>query len=82
MANDNWKPWVWIKWKQGTPSTAWELWKGNSAIQSAWSLQGDWDCVLWLNVSTPDELESFVWNTIRKNEWVESTSTNWSKKWW
>lgn len=81
MAN-TWQPWVWIKWKPGTSSTAWENWRGNNKIQAAWSTQGEWDCVLWVNATTPEELENFVWTTIRKNEWVQATSTNWAKQWW
>lgn len=83
MANkQEWQAWVWIKWKPGTSSTAWEGWKNNSSIKAAWSTLGEWDCVLALNVSTPEELETFVWKTIRGNQWVESTSTSWAKQWW
>lgn len=77
-----WQAWVWVKWKPGTPSTAWESWKSNSWIKGAWSTLGQWDCVLWLNAKTPEELEEFVWKTIRKNEWVQDTNTTWSKQWW
>ena len=83
MANPStWQAWVWIKWKPGTSSTAWENWKSHSAIKSAWSTQGQWDCVLQLNATTPDELEEFVWKTIRKNEWVAETNSSWNKQWW
>ena len=82
MAENNWYPWVWVKWKQGTNTTAWEGWQGNPRIKSAWSTQGDWDCVLWVDAKTPDELEDFVWNTVRGNEWVASTRTSWAKQWW
>lgn len=82
MNKNEWQAWVWIKWKPGTSSTAWESWKSNSTIQSGWSTLGEWDCVLTLNVSTPEELETFVWKNIRNNQWVEDTCTSWAKKWW
>ena len=77
-----WQAWVWIKWKPGTTSSAWEEWQKNPTIKAAWSTLGEWDCCLALNVSAPEELETFVWQTIRKNSWVESTSTSWVKQWW
>ncbi len=79
---DKWQAWVWIKWKPGTPSNAWESWKGNKTIQGAWSTMGEWDCAFWLDVQTPAELEEFVWKNIRKNEWVQATQTTWVKQWW
>jgi len=77
-----WNAWVWIKWKSGTPSTAWEAWQGNKAIKQAWSTQGEWDCCLALEISEHDKLEEFVWKNVRANEWVASTRTMWAKKWW
>lgn len=82
MSKSNWQAWVWVKWKPGTPTNAWESWKGNQQIKSAWSTLGDWDSVLWVDASTPDQLEEFVWKTIRKNEWVADTMTSWAKQWW
>jgi hypothetical protein len=82
MANDTWQAWVWVKWKPGTPANAWESWKTNPVIKGAWSTLGEWDCCLWVDATGPDALEEFVWKTIRKNEWVESTNTNFTKKWW
>jgi hypothetical protein len=81
MTKNQWQALVNIKWKSGTPSTAWESWKGNSKIKAAWSTLGDWDCMLWVDVQTPDELEEFVWNNIRKNQWVDGTQTHWAKHW-
>jgi DNA-binding Lrp family transcriptional regulator len=82
MEKNTWQAWVWIKWKPGTDSTAWEGWKNHPQIKSAWSTLGTWDCVLTVNVTDPEELETFVWKTIRKNTWVEDTSTTWAKQWW
>ena len=77
-----WSPWIWIKWKAQTPSTAWEMWQSHPKIMGAWSTHGEWDCCLWVDAASPDELEEFVWKTIRKNEWVDQTKTMWAKKWW
>lgn len=76
-----WQSWVWIKWKAGAPTTAWEGWKGNPKIKGAWSTLGEWDSMLWVDATTPDELEEFVWKTIRTNQWVDTTSTTWAKHW-
>jgi hypothetical protein len=78
----SWNAWVWIKWKPGTPSTAWEQWRDHDSIAQAWSTQGEWDCCLCLNIHDHDKLEEFVWKEVRSNQWVESTSTMWAKKWW
>ena len=80
-SKQNWQAWVDVKWKPGTPTTAWENWNGNPKVKGAWSTLGDWDCRLWLNVQTPDELEDFVWKHIRKNQWVDTTQTHWAKQW-
>jgi Lrp/AsnC ligand binding domain len=77
-----WNAWVWIKWRAGTPSNAWETWQKNPSIKNAWSTMGEWDCCLWVDVQSPAELEEFVWKNIRKNEWVQATNTTWSKQWW
>ena len=82
MSDKNWQTWVWVKWKPGTPTNAWEKWKSNPLVTTAWSTLGEWDCVLCLSVRDPDELEQFVWKNLRANEWVESTSTMFAKKWW
>jgi hypothetical protein len=80
--DNSWQPWVWIKWKAGTPSTVWEGWQGNPQIKRAWSTQGEWDCCLSLDVTDNGQLENFVWKEIRSNEWVDSTRTMWAKDWW
>ena len=80
--DNSWHAWIWIKWKAGTPSTAWESWQGDSKIAQAWSTQGEWDCCLCLNITDHDEVEKYVWHNIRPNEWVQSTQTLWAKKWW
>ncbi len=81
MATKDWQPWVRLKWKAGAPADAWHAWKGNPAVKGAWSTQGDWDCTLWLNVTTPEELEDFVWKKVRGNQWVDTTETHWAKQW-
>ena len=79
---NQWNAWIWIKWKAGTPTNAWEGWQGHPKITSAWSTQGSWDCCLWVTASNHEELESFVWKEIRSNTWVMDTKTEWAKQWW
>jgi hypothetical protein len=79
---NQWQAWVNVKWKPGTPETAWQNWKDSKWVRGVWSTTGDWDCSIWLDVSTPDELENFVWKEVRGNNWVEATETRWAKQWW
>ena len=68
-SSGNWGSWVWVKWKAGAPSTAWEAWTSNPSIKGVWSTQGDWDCAMWVNMDSPDQTEDFVWKTVRENKW-------------
>ncbi len=79
---NKWQAWVNVKWKPGSPDTAWQNWKNNKWVKGVWSTTGNWDCSIWLDVSTPDELEQFVWSEVRSNAWVEQTETHWAKQWW
>ncbi len=79
---NKWQAWVNVKWKPGTPDAAWQNWKTNKAVKGVWSTTGNWDCSIWLDVSTPDELEQFVWKDVRGNQWVDNTETHWAKQWW
>lgn len=81
-AKDNWQAWVSIKWKSGTPLDAWKGWEKNKLIKGAWTTTGDWDCSLWVNCHTPGQLEHFVWDIVRANQWVSATETHWVKQWW
>ncbi len=78
----DWGAWVNIKWKPGTPESAWKELKKLPEIKEAWSTSGSWDCALWVNFQSPDQIEDFVWKTTRQNKWVEKTKTSWAKKWW
>jgi len=78
----NWQAWVSIKWKPNTPVDAWKKWENHPKIKGAWSTQGEWDCTFWVDTNSPDEIEKFVWDEVRTNEWVSDTETRWAKKWW
>jgi len=78
---NKWQAWVNVKWKPGTPDSAWQKWKDNQSVRGVWSTTGNWDCTIWLDVSTPDELEQFVWKEVRGNQWVDNTETYWAKQW-
>ena len=80
MEEGKWDAWVWVKWKPGAPANAWKQWNmGN--VKGCWSITGHWDCQLWIAVENMSELEDFVWNNLRTNEWVEDTETQWVKEW-
>jgi len=36
---------------------SWDWLKDWKEVSSAWSTMGDWDMVLWVNVSSPEDLE-------------------------
>ena len=36
----------------------------------------------WIDAQTPDDVEQFVWEDLRKNQWVENTRTSLSKQLW
>lgn len=77
-----WQDWVSVKWKAGTPESAWKQWSKDRNIKNAWSTTGNWDCSLWVDFKNPDDLEQFVWKKIRTNKWVLDTETHWVKQWW
>ncbi len=77
-----WGVWVFVKWKPGAPDGAWNEWKKESRIKEAWSFSGAWDCLLWIDLEDPREIEKLVWSLIRQNKWVEKTETHWAKKGW
>ena len=81
-AQSQWGSWVWIKWKAGAPENAWSRWKEIDKIKEAWSTTGEWDCVLWINLDRPEDVEKLVWKEVRNNQWVEKTDTHWAKKYW
>jgi hypothetical protein len=82
MSKGKWQGWVNVKWKAGAPDGAWQKWTRNKWVRGIWSTPGNWDCMIWLDVANPDELEKFVWNEVRHNKWVENTETHWAKQWW
>ena len=43
---------------------------------------GDWDMTIWVDVNTPEELESFVHNKLRSKNWVWDTKSTWTKEVW
>jgi len=43
---------------------------------------GEWDMVLWVDVSTPEELEKFVHDKLWAKKWVENTKSTWTKEVW
>jgi len=82
MSDKKWNSWVWVKWKPGAPAEVWKQWKSNTKIANGWSTLGDWDCVFSLKSDDPNEVEKFVWNELKSNEWVEDTQTTFAKQWW
>ena len=57
MKNSNWQGWVQVKWKPGTPESAWKNWTKNPWVKGVWSTQGNWDCTVWIDVKTQDQFE-------------------------
>ena len=77
-----WNAHVWVKWSNDYRETDWEWLNQVSKVKRAWSTMGDWDCCLEVEVSDPDELESFVWNELKNRPWIWRTHSTWSKQVW
>ena len=78
----NWQGWVQVKWKPGTPETAWKSWTKSKSIKYFCSTKGNWNCTVWIEVSTKDKFEKLVWKNIRNIKYVENTESFWAKQWW
>ena len=70
-----------VKWNKNAPSSEWDWSKWNE-VKWAASTMGDWDMSLWVEVTTPAELEEFVHNKLRSNDWVADTKSTWIKEVW
>ena len=68
MADAGWQAWVWVRWKPGTPSNAWEKWQKEPLVKGAWSTIGDWDCMLWLGTNDPDKVLELLHSDHRLSE--------------
>lgn len=80
-----WNAHVWVKWNEQYPKgngADWNWLKEWPEVKQAWSTMGDWDGCLWLNVSTPDELENFVWKKLRSKNWIAETKSVWARSVW
>ncbi len=78
-----WTAQVQVKWNKDAPQgDNWSWLKDWSEVKWAWSTMGDWDMTLWLDVSSPEELENFVHTQLREKKWVEDTKSTWTKEVW
>lgn len=77
-----WMAQVWVKWNNEAPKGDWK-WLGDwSEVKWAGSTMGDWDMELWVDVSTPEQLEAFVHDKLRAKNWVADTKSTWTKEVW
>ena len=82
MQNE-WIAQVHVKWTKDAP--VWENWawlQDWKEVKWAGSSMGEWDMVLWVNVQTPKELESFVHEKLWAKKWVSETKYTWTKEVW
>ena len=79
---DKWSAQVWVKWNNDAPWSDWSWLKEWNEVKWAGSTMGDWDMTLWVNVSTPEELEQFVHGKLRAKGWVADTKSTWTKEVW
>ena len=71
------------KWRNKAPANKdWEWLKEWPEVKWAWSTTGAWDMTLWVDVSTPDELETFVHGKLRGKNWIIDTQSTWTKEVW
>jgi len=38
--------------------------------------------MLTINAKSPEDVESFIWNKLRKKNWVAATHTTWANQVW
>ncbi len=80
---NNWTAQVKIKWNGSDNLPAdWAWLQEWDEVKWAWSTMGEWDMTLWLNVNSPNELETFVNTKLRGKEWVSDTWSTWVKDVW
>lgn len=77
-----WTAQVNVKWNKDAPQDNWDWLKEWKEVKWAWSTMGDWDMTLWLDVSSPEELENFVHSKLRAKNWVSDTKSTWTKEVW
>ena len=78
-----WSARIDVRWNADAPATEnWDWLKEWKEVKWAWSTTGEWDMTLWVDVSTPDELEKFVHNKLRTKKWVAYTKSTWTKEVW
>jgi len=78
-----WRAQVMVKWSKDAPR--WDNWnwlKEWNEVSWAGSTMGDWDMTLWVDVSSPEELENFVHNKLKATNWVDETYSTWVKEVW
>jgi DNA-binding Lrp family transcriptional regulator len=84
---NKWQAQVHVKWnkkwpKEWSKAAAWDWLKEWPEVKTAWSTMGDWDAVLWVEASNPEEVENFVCNKLWSKEWVDKTETHWAREVW
>lgn len=78
-----WQAQVWVKWNEQAPRTNdWSWLNDWSEVHTAWSVMGDWDMLLTIKAQTPQDVENFIWNKLRKKDWVANTHTTWANQVW
>jgi DNA-binding Lrp family transcriptional regulator len=78
-----WTAQVQVKWNKDAPATEnWDWLQEWSEVKGAWSTMGEWDMVLWVDVSTPAELENFVHQKLWAKNRVDNTKSIWTKEVW
>ncbi len=85
--SSKWQAQIYVKWnknwsKEWAQNKTWEWLKEWPEVKTAWSTMGDWDMVLWVDVSNPDAAEQFVSEKLWSKSWVEKTETHWARQVW
>jgi DNA-binding Lrp family transcriptional regulator len=81
--SNKWTAQVQVKWTKNAP--VWENWDWMQEwpeVKWAASTMGDWDMILWVDVSNPETLEDFVHNKLWSKNWVAETKSTWTKEVW
>ena len=75
-----WKAMISVKWNRSMPKDSILKLKANRNIKEAWWMGNRKDFICFYEAKNPSDVERFVFNTLRKNKYIENTQTHWIKR--
>lgn len=79
-SDKGWKAMISIKWNRAMPADSIRKLKTNRNVKDAWWMGNHRNFMCFYEAKNPNDVERFVWNTLRKNKFIERTETHWVKR--